>query len=108
MIFFWHWEAMLITYLSIRVTVLPFYSIEQMVHSEYRLYVWPGSSNEDDFKYSTNPVKQEAWTRKIEPYLEEYKANTGYKRIELVRKDHTVALFGDFHGIRYYFSIICK
>jgi hypothetical protein len=103
MIFYWHWEAMLITYLSTRVTVLPFNSMVQMVStSEYRLFVPPGSSIEDDFKYSTNPVKQEAWTKKIEPYLEEYKANNG-KRMELVRNDPTVTLYGDFYSYRYYF-----
>jgi hypothetical protein len=107
MLFYWHWEAMLISQLAIRVTVLPFNSIEQMVQSEYRLYVSPGSANEDDFKYSRDTVKQEAWTKKIEPYLEEYKAYM-FKRIELVRNDPTVTLYGNFYGFRYYFSIICK
>jgi hypothetical protein len=109
MLFYWHWEAMLISQLAIKVTVLPFNSIAQLLQSEYRLYVSPGSANEDDFKYSTNPVTQEAWTRKIKPYLEEYKvANTVDKRVELLRNDHTVALFGTFHSYRYYFSIICE
>jgi hypothetical protein len=109
MIFFWHWEAMLITYLSTRVTVLPFNSIEQLVRtSKYRLYVWPGTSDEDDFKYAIDPVMQEAWTKKVEPYLEEYKANMGYKKmIEQGRNDPTLAMYVDFYGFRYYFSIIC-
>jgi hypothetical protein len=109
MIFYWHWEAMLISQLATRVTVLPFNSIAQLVQtSEYRLFVAHDSSNEDDFKHSTNPVMQQAWTKKIEPYLEEYKAYKGLKRIELAKKDPTVTLYENFYGFRYYFSIICK
>jgi hypothetical protein len=110
MLFYWHWEAKLISQLATRVTVLPFNSIEQLVRtSEYRLYVAPGTANEDDFKYSTDPVMQEAWTKKIEPYLEEYKVIKGYKKvIELVRNDPTVTMYLNFYGIRYDFGIISK
>jgi hypothetical protein len=108
MIFYWYWEAMLVSYLSARVTVLPFNSIAQMVRtSEYRLYVDPGSAHEDVFKYSTDPVMQEAWTKKIEPYMEEYKANSHQsKEIELAMKDPTVVIYEDIMSVRYYFSII--
>jgi hypothetical protein len=110
MIFYSYWEAILVSYLSARVTVLPFNSIAQMVRtSEYRLYVIPGSAHEDIFKYSTDPIMQEAWTKNIEPYMEEYKANSGQsKEIELAMKDPTVVIYNDIVSVRYYFSIICK
>jgi hypothetical protein len=107
MIFYWHWEAMLVSYLSTRFIVLPFYSIAGLVNNDaYRLYVNPGTSNEDAFKLSADPVWQRAWTEKIEPYLEEYKMNKGYKKIALAKRDHTVAIYGNFFAVRY--EITCK
>jgi hypothetical protein len=73
MVLHWHWVAMLISYLSTRVIMLPFHSIAEMVNTnDYRLFVSPGTSVFDAFKLSTDPDWKKAWNEKIEPYLEEY------------------------------------
>jgi hypothetical protein len=79
----WHWVAMIFSYLSLRVVVMPFNSIPEMVYrSGYQLYVLPGGAMEDSFKLSTDPDWQKAWNEKIEPTLEEYKHFKGiFKKV---------------------------
>ena len=68
-----HWEAMLISYLATRVITLPFNGIETLLaQSDFKIALNPGTSYEDSFKISTDPVWQAAWTGRIQPYLEEY------------------------------------
>ena len=63
---FWHWEAMLISYLATRVTSLPFKDITDLVvNTQFRIITLPGSSYEDDFKSSTDPIWKAAWTDKV-------------------------------------------
>ena len=46
-----HWEAMIITYLSTKVIVLPFKGLHSLYHSSnYKLAVEIGSSSADFFK----------------------------------------------------------
>jgi hypothetical protein len=74
MMLHWHYVAMIISYLSTKVIVMPFNSIPEMViTSGYRLFVNPGGSSEDSFRLSTDPDWQKAWNEMIEPSLEEYK-----------------------------------
>ena len=72
---YWNWEAMLISYLATSVIVLPFDSIATMLtkSSNFKIAVMPGSGQEDAFKLSKDPIWQEAWTERLEPYLEFYK-----------------------------------
>jgi hypothetical protein len=103
MVLHWHWVAMLISYLSTRVVVLPFYSLAEMVKiNDYRLYIEPGTSSMDAFKLSTDPDWQKAWTEKIEPYLEEYKSIKGTKKaIELaIKSNPTLAIYSDVVSVR--------
>ena len=70
---FWHWEAMLISYLATRVISLPFNDISDLVaNTQFRIILMPGSSYEDDFKTSTDPTWQTAWTDRVQPHLEEH------------------------------------
>ena len=72
---FWHWEAMLISYLATRVIVLPFNNIPELVsNSQFRISLVAGSSYEDAFKTSTDPDWQAAWT-------DRYSYETYYKRL---------------------------
>ena len=66
---------MLISYLATSVIVLPFDGIASMLTKSrsFRIAVMPGSGHEDAFKFSKDPVWQEAWTDRIEPYLEFYR-----------------------------------
>ena len=46
-----HWEAMIITYLSTKVIVLPFKDLDSLYHSSnYKLAVEVGTSSADFFK----------------------------------------------------------
>ena len=70
---FWHWEAMLISYLATRVISLPFKDIPDLViNTQFRIILLPNSSYEDDFKTSTDPIWQAAWTDRVQPHLEEH------------------------------------
>ena len=56
---YWHWEAMLISYLATRVIVLPFNNIDELVKtSSFKIALNPGSSYEDAFKFATEPSWQ--------------------------------------------------
>ena len=53
---FWHWEAMLISYLATRVVSLPFKDIPDLVaNTQFRIILTPGSSYEDALKH--HPTK---------------------------------------------------
>ena len=70
---FWHWEAMLISYLATRVISLPFKDIPDLVaNTQFRIILRPGTSMEDAFKTSRDPIWQSAWTDRVQPYLEEH------------------------------------
>ena len=77
-VLFWHWEAMLISNLSIVVIPLPFDSIEKLLtESDFKIALNPGSSYEDAFKTSTDPIWKAVWTERIQPYLEDYRGFAG-------------------------------
>ena len=45
MLLFWHWEAMLISYLAARKTVLPFENVEELVRtSNFRIALHEGKT----------------------------------------------------------------
>ena len=70
---FWHWEAMLISYLATRVISLPFKDIPDLVsNTEFRIILRPGTTFEDSFKTSTDKNWQAAWTDRVQPHLEEH------------------------------------
>ena len=77
-VLFWHWEAMLISKLSIRVIPLPFDNIENLLtKSDFKIALNPGSSYEDAFKTSTDPIWKAVWTERIKPFLEDYRSFAG-------------------------------
>ena len=62
---FWHWEAMLISYLATRVKVMPFNDIADLVsNTDFRIILVPSTSMEDAFKNSKNPDWQTAWIQR--------------------------------------------
>jgi hypothetical protein len=70
---FWHWEAMLISYLATRVISLPFKDIPDLVsNTQFRIILRPGTSSEDAFKTSPDQNWQVAWTDRVQPHLEEH------------------------------------
>lgn len=70
---YWHWEAMIISFLAVRTTVLPFYSMEEMAtKTNFKVVVQPGTSYVDTFRLSNNPMLKEIYSDRIEPYIEDY------------------------------------
>ena len=72
------WNAILISYLSIQKTNLPFNNLETLLSlTSNKIALLPGSAEEDEFRYSTDPLMQRAWTERIEPYLDEFQTFSG-------------------------------
>ena len=99
---FWHWEAMLISFLATRVISLPFKDIPDLVaNTEFRIILRPGTSFEDAFKTSPDPIWQAAWTYRIEPHLDELGFDLDPDRPQLdfsdkVTKDGLTAWYHDY------------
>lgn len=70
---YYHWEAQLITNLSVKTIVLPFKSIPELVSkTDFKIATYPGTAYEAAFKTSTDPDWQVAWKSRMEPYLDLY------------------------------------
>ena len=94
---FWHWEAMLISYLATRVISLPFNNIPELVSdSQFRIVLIPGTSFEDAFKTSSNPDWQAAWIDRIEPHLEEHMGFTNQEMVDLLKTDTVTAYYDNY------------
>ena len=96
---YWHWEAMLISYLATRKIVLPFNNVEELVKkSNYKIAINPGTTQEDVFKYSSDESWQKAWNDRIEPYLQNY---AGIKKFQDIMKfpmeDSEIAVYDNFY-----------
>ena len=72
MMMWWHWEAMLISYLAEKRISLPFIDLSDlMANTQFRIILLTGSIHEDHFKKSRDPLWQAAWTDRVQPHLEE-------------------------------------
>ena len=92
--FFWHWEAELISFLAIRTTSLPFKDITGLVvNTQWRIILRPGSSSEDAFKTSPDPIWQAAWTDRIQPHLEDHVGFTDQELADEIIKDESSAWY---------------
>ena len=88
------WEAMLISYLSARRTLMPFQDVESLLrNTDYQIYVrviivhkdienqlykiifqtHPGMYTLDDFRSSPDPIMQKAWKERLEPNMDDMK-----------------------------------
>ena len=86
----WHWQAMLISYLSTKVVELPFNSLPELIeNTNFKIALLPGSSSEDAFKYATDPYWKIAWKERIQPFIHEYKGDL----IQFPMADSSVALY---------------
>ena len=94
---FWHWEAMLISYLATRVISLPFQDIPDLVaNTQFRIILMPGTSYEDDFKTSTDPTWQTAWTDRVQPHLEEHDGFLTQDLADLLTMDGASAWYTNY------------
>ena len=96
----WHWEAMVISYLAVVVTVLPFKDIPDLVtNTQFRIILNPGTAFEDAFKTSPDPYWKIAWTDRVQPHLEEH---AGFNRQSLADKmetDGVSAWYDNYFGV---------
>ena len=87
------WQANLISYLTISKLFIPFTNFESLVKtSDFQIAIVPGSSDEDMFKLSLNPIYQRAWKERIEPNMEEYKEYDYTNIIQILRNDQSMAV----------------
>ena len=94
---YYHWEAMLISYLATRIIVLPFNNIRELVdQSTFVISLFPGSAYMDAFKFSEDPDWQRAWKQRLEPYLDNYEHTS--RMIDYPLQDSNVALYDDFYA----------
>ena len=90
---YWHWQAMLISYLTKRVVELPFNNLPELIeNTNFRIAVWPGTYDEDVFKYATDHHWKRAWKERIQPFLHEYKDNKG-NMTQYPMADSSIALY---------------
>ena len=101
MLLWFHWEAMLVSYLSVRKTYLPFESVEELVNNEkdFKIVASPGSSLMDTFKFSKNDIWQKGWTNQMQPYLEDYKKDWKNSGVNYLMDNSNVALYSHFQII---------
>ena len=99
---YYHWEAMLVSYLSSRKTVLPFSSVEDMyINTDIRLALIPSTTYEDNFKYSNKPIWQKIYKERIEPNLKEYAAYPDhlFDMVHFIKNDFATALYDSYDPI---------
>ena len=99
-IIYFSWEGMLLSALAVDSLEYPFYDYKSLLKdTNYIIAVYPGGFTEDAFKYSSDPIFKEAWTERIEPYLEEYKnyipPKSNEKWIRVLNHTSKIALFTD-------------
>ena len=78
-VIFWYlWEAMLISFLAARITVLPFTGVETLVtNSDFKIAVNPNSFQHSSFENSVDPIWQTAWQDRIKPHMKYYEEIIG-------------------------------
>ena len=91
---FWHWEAMLISYLATKTISLPFKDITDLVeNTQFQIILRPGSAVADAFKTSSDPIWQAAWTDRIQPHLEEHVGFTDQYAADKIMKEESLAWY---------------
>ena len=67
------WEAMLVSYLSVRKITLPFESIEELMSATtFNILIYFGGFFEDTFKYSKEAILQQVYNERILPLKSKY------------------------------------
>ena len=103
-IMYLHWEAMLISYLATRVTILPFSNVPELISkTNFRIILTPGSSYEDDFKTAIDPDWKIAWNERVKPHLDEFKVDGKPVDvsvfIKLLESDEDTALYYEYFSV---------
>ena len=81
---------------------LPFKDIPELLsNTQYRMIIMPGTSYEDAFKTSPDPIWQTAWTDRIKPHLDELTTylNLAVDFSDKVTKDGLTAWYHDYLSV---------
>ena len=72
MTFYYHWEAELIAYMSVRKINLPFENLKELSETPgFKLLLPKGSVFIDTFKNSDDPIYSKIWNEKINPFYDD-------------------------------------
>ena len=72
------WNANLISYLSTHKINMPFDSLEKLLEAtNYKIAIIPESAQEDNFKLSSDPIKQKIYIQRIKPSLYDFDSYSG-------------------------------
>jgi len=99
---YYHWEAMLISYLSTRFTVLPFNNIPELItNTNFKISIFPGSAYIQTFNQSNDPYWKEAWKYRIEPNLiEEFNDFTTDDFVRYIIDNDDVSYYDNYFSLR--------
>ena len=102
-ILYFHWEAMLISYLATRNVIYPFKDLREMYEeTDFKFYTLPGSAMWSSFKDSDDELWRNIHRDMFEPnaeWFDQYKGPTS-KQVEWILLDTTHALYGNFYKFK--------
>ena len=89
------WEAMLVSYLSVRKITLPFESIEELLYTTtFNVLILFGGFYEDNFRGSKEPILQQIYNERILPLKSKYGNITSTKDlIDIVANESDLAVY---------------
>ena len=72
---------MLVSYLAVQITSLPFSGMETLLSStDYKILVVPGSYPQSAFESAIDPTWKTLWTKRVEPYMDYFGEYLGMNR----------------------------
>ena len=76
------WEAMLVSYLAVQITTLPFTGMETFLSSSnYKMLTRPNSYTQTVFEFAMDPTWKAIWTERLEPYVEYFDKYIGNSKM---------------------------
>ncbi|TRY63126.1 hypothetical protein TCAL_11659 [Tigriopus californicus] len=97
---YWHWEAMLISFLAVKTKALPFNNfLNLMEDTNLKIALLPGTSFADTFRLSPDSLWRTAWAERIEPHLNTYPTDKE-SLVELIISDRQFTLFDNYYSIK--------
>ena len=100
---YYHWEAMLISYLSTRFIVLPFNNIPELLdNTDFKIHFFPGSSYEASFQQSEDFYWKKAWNERIQPqiYEPEFAEYSTQDFIRYIIENEDAAYYDNYYSVR--------
>ena len=103
LLLYYHWEAMIVSYLSTRIISIPFNGIPSLItNTDYNILTLPGSVLADSFKHSKDSFWQRAWKERMEPFLDDYAKQYGTGPDEMkkfILENENFALYDRFSSV---------